>query len=251
MVTNPGTFVFYPEVNIVNPEDPSQIIGSAPNPGPTYFTSVNNLVPSGMEYLNFYRIPVDLELENTSVGPGTVQAINTIKVGNNVTIAPGTIFNAGKQITVEPTNNVDPTVVMQLQYPTANAALNPESIKTTDFSSICNNLSKYNPIVPEGEMAPPMPDGKANPIIQPNDFIIYPNPASLQAKIVYNIANDANARITVMDAMGKEVISVVNGFHAQGQYTQSLDASQLPPGIYFCRLERNGEVSIKKFTIIK
>lgn len=251
MATNPGAFLFYPEIGISCPEDPMNFCGLGPNPGPLYFSSVNNLSPSGAEYFNFYRLPFDLELENTSVGPGTVQAINTIKVGNNVTIAPGTIFNASKQITVEPTNNVDPTVVMQLQYPTANAALNPESIKTTNFSSICNNLYKYNPIVPEGEMAPPMPDGKANPILQPNDFIIYPNPASLQAKIVYNIANDANARITIMDAMGKEVISVVNGFHAQGQYTQGLDASQLPAGIYFCRLERNGEVSIKKFTIIK
>ncbi|MBX7206184.1 MAG: T9SS type A sorting domain-containing protein [Bacteroidia bacterium] len=246
LLSNPGAFTFLPLLQL-NEEPPLFIA----NPGPTYFTSVNNLVPSGMEYLNFYRIPVDLELENTPVGPGTVQAINSIKIGNNVTVAPGTIFNASKQITVDPVNNIDPTVVMQLQYPTANAALNPESIKTTDFSSICNNLNKYNPIVPEAETAPPMPQEKANATTQPNDFAIYPNPASHQAKIVYSIAKDAHAKITVTDAMGKEVFILVNGFHTQGQYIQSIDASLLPPGIFFCRLERNGEVTIKKFTIIK
>lgn len=254
MVTNPGAFMFVPEIGVPAPGDPSQIISLTPNPGPVFFVSANNLAPMGAEYFNFYRVPVDLEVSNTTLGPGTVQALHTITIGNNVTLAPGTILQAGKEITVASNNTVDPTVVMQLAYPTANAALNPEAIKTTDFSNICNNINKYNPVVPEAETAPPMPGAGKLPgnTALTSGFAIYPNPATTTATIAYSIrGTEEQVRLSVLDAMGKELVLLANNPHSQGDYTQTLIADKLAPGIYFCRLERNGQVEVKKFTLLR
>jgi hypothetical protein len=64
----------------------------------------------------------------------------------------------------------------------------------------------------------------------------YPNPFNPSTTIEYQIPEDAIVNITVYNILGQEVRSLAEGFQAAGFYRVVFDASTLPSGVYFYRL---------------
>lgn len=88
----------------------------------------------------------------------------------------------------------------------------------------------------------------------PNKFSLsqnYPNPFNPVTDIKFDIAKSSFVKLTVMNILGQEVDALVNENLAAGSYKFDWNASALPSGIYFYKLEAEGFVETKKMMLIK
>jgi len=84
-------------------------------------------------------------------------------------------------------------------------------------------------------------------IDQPINYIsVYPNPASDELTINYQLEKSAVVNIYLIDLQGKQHVVLHNETNAMGIQTESMDISHLPPGVYFLRLQAGNNVVTKK-----
>ncbi|HRE10705.1 MAG TPA: FG-GAP-like repeat-containing protein, partial [Ignavibacteria bacterium] len=74
----------------------------------------------------------------------------------------------------------------------------------------------------------------------------YPNPFNPVTNINYSIVTGGEVRVTLFDISGKEVDVLVDGVQSPGKYAISYDASRLPSGVYFYRIQTEGFTDTKK-----
>lgn len=82
-------------------------------------------------------------------------------------------------------------------------------------------------------------------IVNPAQFEItqnYPNPFNPTTNIAYNVPADANVSVRVFDMLGREVVTLANGFHTAGSYITTWNATNaysqvMSSGIYLYRME--------------
>jgi hypothetical protein len=94
----------------------------------------------------------------------------------------------------------------------------------------------------------------SNSSARPNDFHLfqnYPNPFNPSTTIVYQVAAHGLVMLTIYDALGREVVRLVNEEKPAGMYTAVWDAGQMPSGMYFGRLTSNGEQQVRKMILMK
>ncbi len=83
-------------------------------------------------------------------------------------------------------------------------------------------------------------------------FQNYPNPFNPETKISYLLQYSANVKLTIFDNTGKEILQLVNQFQTPGLQSVTLDASNLPSGVYFYRLAvANGFMQSRKMVLLK
>ncbi|MBK8368346.1 MAG: T9SS type A sorting domain-containing protein [Bacteroidetes bacterium] len=85
-----------------------------------------------------------------------------------------------------------------------------------------------------------------------NSFVLYPNPATANTTISFNIAEKNKVSVNVYDVLGNLVstLSQSNDFE-KGNNTISLNTSNLASGIYYISLDINGSKETKKLVINK
>lgn len=79
----------------------------------------------------------------------------------------------------------------------------------------------------------------------------YPNPFNPATSINFDIAQQSPVSIIIYDAVGREVQTLVNNTLSPGKYSVSWNASALPSGVYFYRIDAGQFTSIKKMMLIK
>ncbi len=79
----------------------------------------------------------------------------------------------------------------------------------------------------------------------------YPNPFNPATNIKFEIIKSGFVSLKIYDAYGREVESLLNNFQLAGTYNISWDASQLPNGVYFYKLQTNDFVETKKMILVK
>lgn len=86
----------------------------------------------------------------------------------------------------------------------------------------------------------------------------YPNPFNPITNIKYSIPKESFVTIKVYDFLGKEIKTLVNERKPTGNYSVIFNASNLPSGVYFYRMQALPEgrhagsfVSTKKFVVLK
>ncbi len=83
----------------------------------------------------------------------------------------------------------------------------------------------------------------------------YPNPFNPSTKIRFDISveriDNPFYKLTVFDALGKEVTTLVNQKLAPGSYEVNFDGSNLPSGIYFYKIEAGNFVQTKRMMLVK
>ncbi|MBE2216670.1 MAG: T9SS type A sorting domain-containing protein [Ignavibacteria bacterium] len=88
----------------------------------------------------------------------------------------------------------------------------------------------------------------------PSEFILfqnYPNPFNPVTNFGFRIADFGMVKLTIYDALGKEIASVVNEELQPGSYNVDWDASNYPSGVYFYKLQSGDFVESKKMVLIK
>ena len=79
----------------------------------------------------------------------------------------------------------------------------------------------------------------------------YPNPFNPETHLSYTIGEAGNISLVIYDIQGKEIARLAEGWHPAGSYETSFDASALPSGVYFARLEANGASHTQKLLLVK
>jgi murein tripeptide amidase MpaA len=72
--------------------------------------------------------------------------------------------------------------------------------------------------------------------------VVYPNPVNTLAEFRYQISDIRNVNLSIFDAYGRLVETLVDGIQQPGEYTVSWNAENLPSGIYIYRLMVGDEV---------
>ena len=88
----------------------------------------------------------------------------------------------------------------------------------------------------------------------PTDYFLaqnYPNPFNPTTTIKYSIPSIAFVKINVYNMLGQEIAELVNKELQTGNYEVIFDASNLPSGIYFYRIEADNFVQTKKMILMK
>jgi hypothetical protein len=79
-----------------------------------------------------------------------------------------------------------------------------------------------------------------------NDVSIYPNPATTDATVSFDLATSTDATITVSDISGKTISATAWNNLTTGNNTAAIQTTNLVAGIYYVTLEANGSVVTKK-----
>ncbi|MBN8571710.1 MAG: T9SS type A sorting domain-containing protein [Ignavibacteria bacterium] len=79
----------------------------------------------------------------------------------------------------------------------------------------------------------------------------YPNPFNPSTNIQYSIPKEGFVNIALYDVLGKEVMNIVNEYKTAGSYLIGFNASGLPGGTYFYRMNVNGFTDVKKMILMK
>ncbi len=79
----------------------------------------------------------------------------------------------------------------------------------------------------------------------------YPNPFNPSTKISYQIPVSGDVKITISDALGREVGVIVNEYKSAGSYDVIFEGKKYSSGVYFYRLESGEFSDSKKMVLIK
>ena len=79
----------------------------------------------------------------------------------------------------------------------------------------------------------------------------YPNPFNPTTNINFSIPKSGFVTLKVYDMVGQEVAVLVNEVKSAGNYIVGFNASNLPSGAYFYRLESNNVIDTKKMLLVK
>lgn len=88
----------------------------------------------------------------------------------------------------------------------------------------------------------------------PNGFSLeqnYPNPFNPETKIRFSIPAKENVRLTVFDALGREIETLVNESLAAGTYEVNFERSNLSSGVYFYKITSGNFTQTKSMVIVK
>ena len=85
--------------------------------------------------------------------------------------------------------------------------------------------------------------------VEPTGFLLlqnYPNPFNPVTNIAFKVGGTGNrqqaignrvVRLAVYDLLGREVAVLVDGQQEPGDYSATWDATGMPSGTYFCRMQ--------------
>jgi hypothetical protein len=138
-----------------------------------------------------------------------------------------------------------------LAYATAAAAWQPASPpKAGIMVYAANNLKSYTDAV-FGALNT-IQGLRTNPA--PRSFALmqnYPNPFNPTTTIEYSLPARIHVTLQIYDVLGREVKNLINEYQSAGNHSAVFDASKLPSGVYFCRIDAGKFISVKKLVLIK
>jgi hypothetical protein len=79
----------------------------------------------------------------------------------------------------------------------------------------------------------------------------YPNPFNAETVITYTVGQRGRVRLLVYDSLGREIAALADGERTPGLYRVSFNASNLPTGVYFARLEWGSSMETRKMLLLK
>jgi len=93
--------------------------------------------------------------------------------------------------------------------------------------------------------------------VEPGDMVVkqslknYPNPFSSTTTIAYELENSSFVSLEVFDLTGRKIKTLVNEFKPSGQHEISFNASDLPSGMYFYKLDNGSETKVNNMIIAR
>ena len=79
----------------------------------------------------------------------------------------------------------------------------------------------------------------------------YTNPFNPVTTITYNISSSGDVDLKVFDISGREITTLVNENQTPGKYEIAFDATSMPSGVYFYKLQAGDFVETRKMVVLK
>jgi len=79
----------------------------------------------------------------------------------------------------------------------------------------------------------------------------YPNPFNSSTRFELSVAKAGQVKLALFDAMGRQIATVWDGRMDTGVHPVTFNAAELPPGIYFARMESVGYSATRKMVLMK
>jgi hypothetical protein len=79
----------------------------------------------------------------------------------------------------------------------------------------------------------------------------YPNPFNPSTTIRYDLKDAGHTKLTVYNLVGQQVAVLVDKVQPAGSYRLNFDASSLPTGVYFYRIQSGTFVQTAKMVLMK
>ncbi|MFZ4621848.1 MAG: T9SS type A sorting domain-containing protein [Bacteroidota bacterium] len=79
----------------------------------------------------------------------------------------------------------------------------------------------------------------------------YPNPFNPATAINYHLLTPGRTTLMIYDALGREIVTLVDDVKDAGSYTVRFDGTKLSSGFYFAKLSSNGKTQIRKMLMVK
>lgn len=105
-------------------------------------------------------------------------------------------------------------------------------------------ILSVSPGIKEQNDSPDIPESVK---LNPN----YPNPFNPTTTIRFELKEDSEVLLSIWNIVGQRVVTLVDGMKEAGEHTATWNASEMPSGIYIAQLEVDGQVFIRKMTLIK
>ncbi len=180
-----------------------------------YFTSSDSAQSKG-RFFNTSGVPVD----------SAFTLFDTL--GGKIPLLTGPIFGGNRYLAI--TTRVDLSISEEGQLAFTNGDVYGRIV---------------NPVTTEIE-------GRRSPV--PNGFSLsqnYPNPFNPSTIINYQLPMSSIVTLKINDVLGREVRTLVSGHEAAGNHSVTFDATSLPSGVYFYRLEAGTYHDTKKLLLLK
>ena len=82
-------------------------------------------------------------------------------------------------------------------------------------------------------------------------FAARPNPFNPRTKIEFGLAREGRATVRVFDIRGRLVSTVVDKVLPAGNHSFDFDAAKLSSGVYFMRLQADGQSQVRRLSLLK
>jgi photosystem II stability/assembly factor-like uncharacterized protein len=130
----------------------------------------------------------------------------------------------------------------------------PKSIVVDKSNRIfaINNLATTKPYFATGKFISTNVEGGISEI--PTKFILhqnYPNPFNPTTRIKFGLPNSVLTKLIIYDILGSEVSVLLNKELEAGYHEVNFDATDLPTGIYFYKIQAGEFIQTKKMVLIK
>ena len=80
---------------------------------------------------------------------------------------------------------------------------------------------------------------------------LYPNPFNPSTEVSFSLPMDGHVQLAAFDVRGKEVDVIFEGAQSVGQHSYTWNASHIPSGVYYIRLQAGDMVTSQKALLIK
>ncbi len=125
------------------------------------------------------------------------------------------------------------------------------------FANLTLKDTNYYTLGTKDETASPL--GTLSGIDEGNSLVFvyalknaWPNPFNPRTTIAYSLARNSEVRLTVFNQLGQRVATLVdNKKQAAGSFQITWDATSMPSGVYFYRLEAGAFIKTQKMVLIK
>lgn len=91
-------------------------------------------------------------------------------------------------------------------------------------------------------------------VIIPDEFSLsqnFPNPFNPFTKISFSLPVESNVKLVVFDALGREMVKLVNQKLQAGAYDYEFNGTNFASGVYFYRIEADDFVQTKRMVLLK
>jgi hypothetical protein len=110
-------------------------------------------------------------------------------------------------------------------------------------------------IMATGELPPPPPDEPQEDItVLPRSTMLlqnYPNPFNPTTVIQFDLPKESRVTLKIYDVLGREVAALLDDNRGAGSYKISWNASGVPSGVYFYRLQSGDALQTRKLLLIR
>ena len=84
----------------------------------------------------------------------------------------------------------------------------------------------------------------------------YPNPFNPSTEIVYSLPRATHVELKIVDALGRVVTRLTDGFQHSGEHTHTWNGTNqegqdMPSGVYFCQLKTENQIQTHKLLLIR